>query len=113
MGLSGGRAHDRSRVERNLLAIGAMAGFLHDDSDDGVAELESVGTPPPTSSTDSRRLHAWHVGRRIGFLLLGARAVANPDVGWVDRRGMDADPHLSGQREPRPIQWTWRTSGPP
>ncbi len=96
MGLAGGGARHRAGVEHDLLAIGAVAAFRDHDRDHGVTDLEPVGNAASDLVDDPGRLHARNVGRRIGLLLLGPRAVAGPDVGRVHRRGMDADAHLAG-----------------
>jgi len=51
MGLSGRGAHDRSRIERNLLAIRAMPPFGTTMAMTASPILSLSGTPLPTSST--------------------------------------------------------------
>ncbi len=95
MRLSSGRAHDRPGVQHDLLAVGAVAAFRDHDGDHRVADLQPIGNAVAHLVDDPRSFHARHVGRRIGLLHLGARAVAGPDVGRIDRRGVDADPDFS------------------
>ncbi|HWK15248.1 MAG TPA: hypothetical protein VNS02_12690 [Rhizobiaceae bacterium] len=83
-------------VEDDLLAIRAVAALRHDDRHDGIAGIEPVRNAFADFIDGPGHLHSRYVGRRIDLLLLGAGTVAYGHVGGVHRRGMDADPHLTG-----------------